>query len=180
MIYRPASKKSLSRKTLESGLLTGFIPNPVHNKFYNPVQERTSYIYPSPYIYSKASLLHNGWPPQHKLLLDKETKSAISEMRAELGARLVKLGKNSYRLKISNRGKVEARNIRLLFPDNDCNEYLSSHDVSEKFPYEILHPQHGIDIIAHISMRSKTKYRMLITWEDDYKKTNEEEYFVSI
>lgn len=115
-----------------------------------------------------------------KLLLDKETKSAISEMRAELGARLVKLGKNSYRLKISNRGKVEARNIRLLFPDNDCNDYLSSHDVSEKFPYEILHPQHGIDIIAHISMRSKTKYRILITWEDDYKKTNEEEYFVSI
>lgn len=115
-----------------------------------------------------------------KLLLDKETKSAISEMKAELGARLVKIGKNSYRLKISNRGKVEARNIRLLFPDNDCNEYLSSHDVSDKFPYEVLHPQHGIDIIAHISMDSKTKYRIRITWEDDYKKTNEEEFFVSI
>ncbi|CAI2418368.1 Uncharacterised protein [Serratia proteamaculans] len=115
-----------------------------------------------------------------KLLLDKETKSAISEMRAELGARLVKLGKNSYRLKISNRGKVEARNVRLLFPDNDCNEYLSSHDVSDKFPYEVLHPQHGIDIIAHISMGSKTKYRLRITWEDDYNKLNEEEYFISI
>ena len=55
------SKEILSRKILKPGLLSGFIPNPVRNKFYNPVQEKTSYIYPSPYIYSKASLLHNGW-----------------------------------------------------------------------------------------------------------------------
>lgn len=35
-----------------------------------------------------------------KLLLEKETKSAINEMKAELGARLVKIAKNNYRLKI--------------------------------------------------------------------------------
>lgn len=46
-----------------------------------------------------------------KLLLEKETKSAINEMKAELGARLVKIAKNNYRLKIFNRGRVEARNI---------------------------------------------------------------------
>lgn len=32
-----------------------------------------------------------------KLLLEKETKSAINEMKAELGARLVKIAKNNYR-----------------------------------------------------------------------------------
>ncbi|WP_413676490.1 hypothetical protein [Pantoea dispersa] len=46
-----------------------------------------------------------------KLLLEKETKSAINEMKAELGARLVKTAKNNYRLKIFNRGRVEAKNI---------------------------------------------------------------------
>lgn len=115
-----------------------------------------------------------------KLLLEKETKSAISDMRAELGARLVKLGKNSYRLKVANRGKVEARNVRLLFPDDDGNEYLSLHDVRDKFPYEVLHPQHGVEIIASISMGSKTKYRIKMMWDDDYKNGNEEEFFVSI
>ncbi|EEB1000910.1 hypothetical protein C9H35_06755, partial [Salmonella enterica subsp. enterica serovar Infantis] len=76
-----------------------------------------------------------------KLLLEKETKSAINEMKAELGARLVKIAKNNYRLKIFNRGRVEAKNIEIHFPDNDGNEYLSMHDVEDKFPYEVLHPQ---------------------------------------
>ncbi|GKX61639.1 hypothetical protein SOASR032_02080 [Pragia fontium] len=115
-----------------------------------------------------------------KLLLEKETKSAISEMKAELGARLVKISKNSYRLKIFNRGKVEARNIDIHFPDNDGNEYLVMSDVEDKFPYEVLHPQHGIEIIAGLSFGSKTKYRIKLIWDDEYKKKNSEDFFVSI
>ncbi|EEJ7602594.1 hypothetical protein ACY65_002976 [Salmonella enterica subsp. enterica serovar Kiambu] len=115
-----------------------------------------------------------------KLLLEKETKSAINEMKAELGARLVKIAKNNYRLKIFNRGKVEAKNIDIHFPDNDGNEYLSMHDVEDKFPYEVLHPQHGIEILAGLSFGSKTKYRIKLIWDDNYKKRNEEEFFISI
>ena len=115
-----------------------------------------------------------------KLLLEKETKSAINEMKAELGARLVKIAKNNYRLKIFNRGKVEAKNIEIHFPDNDGNEYLSMHDVEDKFPYEVLHPQHGIEILAGISFGSKTKYRIKLIWDDNYKRRNEEEFFISI
>jgi len=96
-----------------------------------------------------------------KLLLEKETKAAISEMKAELGARLVKISKGSYRLKIFNRGKIEARNIEIHFPDNDGNEYLVMHDVSDKFPYEILHPQHGIEIIAGLRAYPKRDCRIM-------------------
>ena len=115
-----------------------------------------------------------------KLLLEKETKSAISEMKAELGARLVKIANNNYRLKIFNRGKVEARNLEINFPDNDGNKYLSMHDVEDKFPYEVLHPQHGIEILAGLSFGSKNKYRIKLIWDDDFKKRNEEEFFISI
>ncbi|MFP1808740.1 hypothetical protein [Lonsdalea quercina] len=115
-----------------------------------------------------------------KLLLEKETKSAINEMKAELGARLVKIARNNYRLKIFNRGRVEAKNIDIHFPNNDGNEYLSMHDVDDKFPYEVLHPQHGIEILAGISSESKTKYRIKLIWDDNYKKRNEEEFFISI
>ncbi|KEM75706.1 MULTISPECIES: hypothetical protein [Enterobacteriaceae] len=114
------------------------------------------------------------------MLLEKETKSAINEMKAELGARLVKIAKNNYRLKIFNRGKVEAKNIEIHFPDNDGNEYLYMHDVEDKFPYEVLHPQHGIEILAGLSFGSKTKYRIKLIWDDNYKKRNEEEFFISI
>ncbi|MDF7680978.1 hypothetical protein PT300_10470 [Enterobacteriaceae bacterium ESL0689] len=56
----------------------------------------------------------------------------------------------------------------------------SLHDVEDKFPYEVLHPQHGIEILAGISFGSKTKYRIKLIWDDNYKKRNEEEFFVSI
>ncbi|MBZ7628883.1 hypothetical protein [Klebsiella michiganensis] len=115
-----------------------------------------------------------------KLLLEKETKSAINEMKAELGVRLVNIARNNYRLKIYNRGKVEARNIEILFPDNDGDDYLAISDVQDKFPYEILHPQHGIEIIALISSDCKTKYRINLIWDDSYKRRNEEEFFISI
>ncbi|ENU8217492.1 hypothetical protein ACE2PP_005112 [Salmonella enterica] len=114
------------------------------------------------------------------MLLEKETKSAINEMKAELGVRLVNIARNNYRLKIYNRGKVEARNIEILFPDNDGDEYLAISDVQNKFPYEILHPQLGIEIIAAISSDSKTKYRIKLIWDDSYKRRNEEEFFISI
>ncbi|EDW7156841.1 hypothetical protein CJX50_003673, partial [Salmonella enterica subsp. enterica serovar Anatum] len=115
-----------------------------------------------------------------KLLLEKETKSAISEMKAELGARIVKISKNNYKLKIFNRGKVEARKVEMIFPDNDGAEYLVMRDVYDKFPYQVLHPQHGIEIITSISFESKSKYRIILKWEDDFSRSNDEEFIVSI
>jgi len=115
-----------------------------------------------------------------KLLLEKEIKSAISDMKAELGARLVKIARNNYRLKVFNRGKVEALNVELEFPDNDADDYLSMHDVADKFPYQVLHPQQNIDVIAALSLGSKTKYRVRLVWDDRYKKRNTEEFIVSV
>lgn len=115
-----------------------------------------------------------------KLILEKETKSAINEMKAELGARIVNTSSNRYRLKIYNRGKVEARNIEIHFPDNDGNEYLVMSEVKDKFPYELLRSQQTVEIIASISFESKTKYRIKLTWDDDYQKSNEGDFYLSI
>lgn len=114
-----------------------------------------------------------------KIILEKETKSAINELKAELGARLMKISNGNYRLKIYNKGKVEARNIEISFPDNDENEYLSASDIEQKFPYEILHPQNFIELIAWQSLNSKRKYKIKIKWDDDYQKDNEIDILVS-
>lgn len=37
-----------------------------------------------------------------------------------------------------------------------------------------------IEILAGISLGSKTKYRIKLIWDDNYKKRNEEEFFISI
>lgn len=115
-----------------------------------------------------------------KLLLEKETKSAINEMKADLGANLVKIGKNNYRLKVFNRGKVEAKQVNIQFPDNDGDEYLAISQVNEKFPYEILYPQQSIEIIASISFGCKSKYKIILVWDDEFRRRNEQEVIVSI
>lgn len=115
-----------------------------------------------------------------KLILEKETKSAINEMKAELGARIINPSSNRYRLKIYNKGKVEARNIEIHFPDNDCNEYLAMSEVKAKFPYELLRSQQAVEIIASIHLGSKTKYRIKLTWDDDYQRGNEIDFYLSI
>ncbi|EBN8815808.1 hypothetical protein D1929_23950, partial [Salmonella enterica] len=47
---------------------------------------------------SEQRLMRDEQDRLRKLLLEKETKSAISEMKAELGARIVKISKNNYKL----------------------------------------------------------------------------------
>lgn len=53
-------------------------------------------------------------------------------------------------------------------------------DVKDKLPYEILHPHQTIEIIASPHFGRKTKYRIKITWDDDYKRANEESFILSI
>lgn len=125
------------------------------------------------------SIMKEEQDRMRKLLLEKETKSAINEMKAELGANLVKIGRTSYRLKIFNRGKVEAKQVRIKFPDNDGYDYLSKSDVDEKFPYEILHPQQSIEIIAFIGFSNKSKHRIILVWDDEFKRGNEQEVIIS-
>lgn len=115
-----------------------------------------------------------------KLLLDKETKLALEDRRADLNANLVKIGTGKHRLKIFNRGKSEARNVQISFPDNDGGEFLSMSEILNKMPYEILYPQQGIELVASVYMGSKVKYKIKLTWSDDYNKINEQYVVVSI
>lgn len=50
------------------------------------------------------------------LLIDKEEEEGQIAKRADVSANLIKVGKSDYRLKVFNRGKGTARNVRLT----DC------------------------------------------------------------
>ena len=73
----------------------------------------------------------------NKLLLRRETIEALDNAKADLSANFIKLGQSSgYRLKIFNKGKTAARNVRIEFPDG--NEILIPSDIESKFPLEAL------------------------------------------
>ncbi|ENE0870383.1 MULTISPECIES: hypothetical protein [Klebsiella] len=115
-----------------------------------------------------------------RLLLDKETKLALEEKRADLNANLVKIGTGKYRLKIFNKGKAAAKDVRIEFPDNDGEEFLIMSEIEQKMPYEILYSQQMIELIASIHMGSKPKYKIRLLWHDDYNKMNKQDIVVSI
>lgn len=112
----------------------------------------------------------------NRLLLAKEQEAAVSSKRADLSARLVKLGKG-YSVKVFNRGNAVARNVRLLVPDGTT--LLIQSDVDAKFPLEHLEPQSGVDLIARVYIGSASKQSLSIFWEDDHAAANEKTVYLT-
>ena len=71
----------------------------------------------------------------HKLkIADKEANELESSKKADVSANIVNIGNNKYKLKVFNKGKSPAKNVRIEFPDN--NSPVSMSDVESKFPFE--------------------------------------------
>lgn len=114
----------------------------------------------------------------NKLLLEKETSEVLNVKKADLGATFIKIGSNNRRLKIWNKGKSSARNVSLSFPDgNDC---LVQSDIDSKFPLETLDTLQSVELIASISLDSKSKHSIKLTWSDDFSEHNEKVVYPTI
>ncbi|WP_217271910.1 hypothetical protein [Sphingopyxis sp. BSNA05] len=70
----------------------------------------------------------------NEFLLQQGENEALDARKADLGANFIKLGNNKHRLKIWNKGKATARNIRIEFPDG--NDIVDEGDIRRKFPLE--------------------------------------------
>ena len=121
-----------------------------------------------------------GWQNARltRRLIIKEEEAALTKLRADLGANFVKIGKN-YKLKIFNKGNAPACNVRFIF-DNTKNHCLIQQDVNSKFPHERLDPHQSVDLIATISLASKSKYSYKLIWDDDFKADNEKMVYPTI
>lgn len=111
----------------------------------------------------------------NRMLVEKEEADARSAKKAELSANLVKLANNNYRVKVFNRGKAAARNVRIDLTTESDESVLIASDVESKFPMELLEPQQGIDLIAAVHASTPSKIPIDLIWDDDtgtdHKKT---------
>jgi hypothetical protein len=111
-------------------------------------------------------------------LLVKEDKESIDEKKADLGASFIKLGSSKYRLKVWNKGKAAARDVRLEFPEgNDC---VIQTDLDAKFPLEILETHEAVELIATVGMDTKRKHAIRLRWSDSFSPTNEKILYPTI
>jgi glycosyltransferase involved in cell wall biosynthesis len=114
----------------------------------------------------------------NKRLLEKEDQESKEEKQADLGATFIKLGSTKYRLKIWNKGKAAARNVRLEFPEgNDC---VIEDDIASKFPLEVLEQFQSVELIAAVGMDTKRKHTIKLRWADKYNETNEKLVYPTI
>jgi hypothetical protein len=102
----------------------------------------------------------------------------INEKKADLGASFIKLGSSKYRLKIWNKGKASAHNVRIEFIEE--NSILIQSEIDEKFPLELLDSFQSVDLIAAVAMESKRKHPLRLIWSDQINEHNEKVVYPTI
>lgn len=129
------------------------------------------------------SLGMNFWFNWHQLpllrhSLKKSQVEALEEKKADIGVKLVKLGNSKYRVKIFNRGKAAARNVRIELPDS--NNMIPDHEIRDKFPMEVLEQHDSVDLIAAVHIGTPRKHEVLLKWEDDHSDSNEKISYLTL
>ena len=113
----------------------------------------------------KQAELVKGQKRLNDLWVAKEESEVRNAKRADVSANLVRLPKGA-QVKVFNKGKAEARNVRIEF--NEDESIFIRSDVDSKFPLERLEPQQGVDLIAAVHMSSPSKIPLKLLWDDDH------------
>ena len=123
------------------------------------------------------SLIESQEQLNKRLLKQSESDDAAAR-KADIGANFVKLGSSTYRLKVFNKGKAAARNVRIEFPDGE-SPVLDS-EVAEKFPMEVLEQYQSVELIAAVHIGMRVKHTAVLRWEDDHSDSNEKTVYLTI
>jgi len=84
--------------------------------------------------------------------------------KADVSARMYKHSKNTWRVKIFNKGPNDAFNVRLVI--NDDNQFLVNSDVMRKFPMDRMEKGQSVELLASVHMQSPAKEDVTICWRD--------------
>ena len=110
----------------------------------------------------------------NRMLIDRETAENLAGKKANLSANLIKVSKNDTRLKVFNRSKGVARNVRLIDLDAD-DSILMDSDISRKFPLPILEQHQWVDVIASSHLDSAPRVHIKLQWDDETGTNHEKE-----
>jgi hypothetical protein len=135
-------------------------------------------VYTTSKFNSRQKALLENQDRLNKILLEKETEEISDSQKADVSANLVRYGQTKYRIKIFNKGKSPARNVRVSFPDG--SDLVIPADIDEKFPLEILEPHQAVELIAAVCLGSKGKYQVDLSWTDGSDQNREKTTYVTV
>jgi hypothetical protein len=104
-----------------------------------------------------------------KIKIEKE-----KEKKAVIEANVITDHKGRKIVKVYNKGKSLAKNVDVIFPENNGFEKLNN-----PCPIDIK-PQNGIEIILIVFNSSPTKIEIKFEWQDDFKEINTDTQMIQI
>lgn len=110
----------------------------------------------------------------NRLLIEREQAETVALKKADLSANIVKVGRTNYRLKVFNRGKNIARNVRLIDLDLDSS-LLPADELQRKFPIPVLEQHQSVELIVAVTLGSGVRVHIKLLWDDEAGKDNEKE-----
>lgn len=113
------------------------------------------------------------------LQIEREQAEGILLKKADLSANIVKISSSKLYLRVFNRGKGIAHNVRLLDLDPD-KSVLMPDDISRKYPVPQLHQHQSIDLILVYTLSSSPSIHIKLFWDDETGKNHENEHTLVI
>jgi uncharacterized cupredoxin-like copper-binding protein len=116
----------------------------------------------------------------NKMLIEREAAEAVAGKKADLSANIYKAGKHDYRMKVFNRGKGVARNVRIVDLHGGNDTILLDSEIARKFPVPILEQHQSVELIAAISLGSPLRAHIKLVWDDEIGQSHEKELTPSL
>jgi hypothetical protein len=110
----------------------------------------------------------------NRLLIEREQADGVASKKADLSANIIKTGKSDYRLKIFNRGKGTARNVRLIDLAGDCSMIMAD-EFQRKFPLTLLEQHQSVELIVVVTLGGSRSSHIKLQWDDETGVNHEKE-----
>lgn len=110
-----------------------------------------------------------------KYELEDKEKEREESSKASVEARIMKISKGKYRMKIWNSGKANAYNVDFKIP-SECKGIIWR----DKVPYEFLEPGKNFEEHVIVHHGTPTKFRITTTWEDKQGITHSKEQILTV
>jgi len=116
----------------------------------------------------------------NRILIQRENAESAATKKADLSANFYEKGKSDYQLKVFNRGKGRALNVRLIDLNCENSSILIAAEIYEKFPLPILEQHQSIELCAVVSLGSDGRAHIKLIWDDETGKDYEKELTPSL
>ena len=106
-----------------------------------------------------------------RIQIDQAKQINNKEKTASVSARLYKIDKTSWRLRVFNQGPSTAQNVRIILDEQ--NQIVEESIVRSKFPMSKMENGQSVDLAAIVHMQTNPKEWLRIKWDDVNQTDNE-------